>query len=51
VRAIVSVWDKQGIAELAAGLHALGVELFSTGNTQPRQNTPSGRPWWAAGTA
>jgi phosphoribosylaminoimidazolecarboxamide formyltransferase/IMP cyclohydrolase len=34
VRAIVSVWDKQGIAELAAGLHALGVELFSTGNTQ-----------------
>ena len=34
MRAIVSVWDKTGIAELAAGLHALGVELFSTGNTQ-----------------
>jgi phosphoribosylaminoimidazolecarboxamide formyltransferase/IMP cyclohydrolase len=34
VRAVLSVWDKTGIAELAAGLHALGVELFSTGNTQ-----------------
>src|SRR6266508_3372777 len=33
VRAIVSVWDKQGIEDLAAGLYALGVELFSTGNT------------------
>lgn len=34
MRAILSVYDKQGIAELAAGLHGLGVELFSTGNTQ-----------------
>jgi phosphoribosylaminoimidazolecarboxamide formyltransferase/IMP cyclohydrolase len=34
MRAILSVWDKEGIGELAAGLHALGVELFSTGNTQ-----------------
>lgn len=33
MRAILSVWDKRGIAELAAGLHDLGVELFSTGNT------------------
>ena len=34
MRAVLSVWDKTGIDELAAGLHALGVELFSTGNTQ-----------------
>lgn len=34
MRAILSVWDKTGIGELATGLHALGVELFSTGNTQ-----------------
>ncbi|MGH2584948.1 MAG: bifunctional phosphoribosylaminoimidazolecarboxamide formyltransferase/IMP cyclohydrolase [Dehalococcoidia bacterium] len=34
MRAVLSVWDKQGIAELAAGLHALDVELFSTGNTK-----------------
>src|SRR5215204_6046520 len=34
MRAILSVWDKEGIADFAAGLHGLGVELFSTGNTQ-----------------
>jgi phosphoribosylaminoimidazolecarboxamide formyltransferase / IMP cyclohydrolase len=33
VRAVLSVWEKRGIVELAEGLHALGVELFSTGNT------------------
>ncbi|MBD0324408.1 MAG: bifunctional phosphoribosylaminoimidazolecarboxamide formyltransferase/IMP cyclohydrolase, partial [Aldersonia sp.] len=33
MRAVLSVWDKRGIAELAEGLHALGFELFSTGNT------------------
>ena len=34
MRAILSVYDKSGIAELAEGLHELGWELFSTGNTQ-----------------
>jgi phosphoribosylaminoimidazolecarboxamide formyltransferase/IMP cyclohydrolase len=33
VRAVLSVWDKRGIGELAHGLHRLGIELFSTGNT------------------
>ena len=34
MRAILSVYDKAGIAELAKGLHELGWELFSTGRTQ-----------------
>ncbi len=34
MRALLSVYDKTGIAELAHALHALGVELISTGNTQ-----------------
>ena len=34
MRAILSVYDKTGIAELAKGLHELGWELFSTGRTQ-----------------
>ena len=32
-RAIVSVYDKTGVAELAAGLHAAGCEIVSTGST------------------
>ncbi len=32
-RALVSVYDKAGLVELAAGLHAAGVELVSTGST------------------
>ena len=32
-RALVSVYDKTGLDELAAGLHAAGVELVSTGST------------------
>ncbi len=32
-RALVSVYDKTGLAELAAALHAAGVELVSTGST------------------
>lgn len=32
-RAILSVENKAGIAEFAAGLHGRGFELFSTGNT------------------
>ena len=32
-RALVSVYDKTGIAELAAALHAAGVEIVSTGST------------------
>lgn len=32
-RALVSVYDKSGLAELATGLHEAGVELVSTGST------------------
>jgi phosphoribosylaminoimidazolecarboxamide formyltransferase / IMP cyclohydrolase len=32
-RALLSCFDKQGVAELAAALHELGVELISTGST------------------
>jgi phosphoribosylaminoimidazolecarboxamide formyltransferase / IMP cyclohydrolase len=32
-RALVSVYDKAGLAELAHGLHAGGVEIVSTGST------------------
>ncbi|WP_016908860.1 bifunctional phosphoribosylaminoimidazolecarboxamide formyltransferase/IMP cyclohydrolase [Streptomyces xiaopingdaonensis] len=32
-RALVSVYDKTGLDELARGLHAAGVELVSTGST------------------
>lgn len=35
-RALVSVYDKTGLAELAQGLHAAGVELVSTGSTAAR---------------
>jgi phosphoribosylaminoimidazolecarboxamide formyltransferase/IMP cyclohydrolase len=34
VRAVLSVWDKTGLAEFAGGLAALGWELVSTGRTQ-----------------
>ncbi len=33
MRALISVSDKHGIESFAAGLQALGVEIFSTGNT------------------
>ena len=32
-RALVSVYDKSGLIELATGLHEAGVELVSTGST------------------
>ena len=32
-RALVSVYDKSGLAELARGLHEYGVEIVSTGST------------------
>ena len=35
-RALVSVYDKSGIEELAAGLHQAGVEIVSTGSTAAR---------------
>jgi phosphoribosylaminoimidazolecarboxamide formyltransferase/IMP cyclohydrolase len=34
MRALISVWDKQGLVEFAQGLAELGVSLVSTGNTQ-----------------
>ena len=34
MRALLSVYNKSGVVELAQALHALGVELISTGNTQ-----------------
>jgi len=33
VRALLSVYDKTGLAELARGLHELGFELVASGNT------------------
>jgi phosphoribosylaminoimidazolecarboxamide formyltransferase/IMP cyclohydrolase len=35
-RALISVYDKTGLGELAAGLHAAGVEIVSTGNSAAR---------------
>ncbi len=35
-RALISVYDKAGLLELATGLHALGVEIVSTGSTASR---------------
>jgi phosphoribosylaminoimidazolecarboxamide formyltransferase / IMP cyclohydrolase len=35
-RALVSVYDKQGLADLARGLHASGVAIVSTGSTAAR---------------
>lgn len=32
-RALISVYDKTGLADLASGLHAAGVEIVSTGST------------------
>ena len=32
-RALVSVYDKTGLADLATALHAAGVEIVSTGST------------------
>jgi phosphoribosylaminoimidazolecarboxamide formyltransferase/IMP cyclohydrolase len=32
-RALLSVWNKAGLVELAQGLNALGVEIVSSGNT------------------
>jgi phosphoribosylaminoimidazolecarboxamide formyltransferase/IMP cyclohydrolase len=32
-RALLSVWDKGGLVELAQGLQVLGIELVSSGNT------------------
>jgi phosphoribosylaminoimidazolecarboxamide formyltransferase/IMP cyclohydrolase len=35
-RALVSVYEKEGLPELAAGLHKLGVDIVSTGSTAQR---------------
>ncbi|HEU5387392.1 MAG TPA: bifunctional phosphoribosylaminoimidazolecarboxamide formyltransferase/IMP cyclohydrolase [Streptosporangiaceae bacterium] len=35
-RALISVYDKTGLEELASGLHAAGVEIVSTGTTAAR---------------
>ncbi|WP_119728522.1 bifunctional phosphoribosylaminoimidazolecarboxamide formyltransferase/IMP cyclohydrolase [Thermomonospora amylolytica] len=35
-RALISVYDKTGLAELARGLHEAGVEIVSTGSTAAR---------------
>jgi phosphoribosylaminoimidazolecarboxamide formyltransferase/IMP cyclohydrolase len=35
-RALVSVYDKTGLEELAQGLHEAGVALVSTGSTAAR---------------
>src|SRR5581483_3504816 len=33
MRALISVWDKSGLDDFAAGLHELGVELVASGGT------------------
>lgn len=33
LRALISVWDKSGLIDLAAGLHAAGVDLIASGGT------------------
>jgi len=35
-RALISVYDKTGLDELASGLYAAGVEIISTGSTAAR---------------
>jgi phosphoribosylaminoimidazolecarboxamide formyltransferase/IMP cyclohydrolase len=35
-RALISVYDKSGLEDLASGLHAAGVEIISTGSTAAR---------------
>src|SRR3546814_7859728 len=35
-RALISVYDKAGLLDLATGLHAAGVEIVSTGSTAQR---------------
>ena len=35
-RALISVYDKSGLAELARGLSEAGVEIVSTGSTAAR---------------
>ncbi len=35
-RALISVYDKTGLEELASGLHAAGIEIVSTGSTAAR---------------
>ena len=35
-RALISVYDKTGLGELASGLHEAGVEIVSTGSTAAR---------------
>src|SRR3984893_9375938 len=35
-RALISVYDKTGLEDLARGLHAAGVEIVSTGSTAAR---------------
>ncbi len=35
-RALISVYDKNGLEDLASGLHAAGVEITSTGSTAAR---------------
>jgi AICAR transformylase/IMP cyclohydrolase PurH (only IMP cyclohydrolase domain in Aful) len=35
-RALISVYDKTGLEELATGLHEAGVEIVSTGSTAAR---------------
>jgi phosphoribosylaminoimidazolecarboxamide formyltransferase/IMP cyclohydrolase len=35
-RALISVYDKTGVEDLASGLHAAGVEIVSTGSTAAR---------------
>ena len=45
VRALLSVYDKTGIVELAAGLSELGWELVSSGGTARAHSPTPACPW------
>ena len=47
-RALVSVYDKSGLEELALGLAAAGVEMVSTGSTAVGRSTASRTPSWGS---
>jgi phosphoribosylaminoimidazolecarboxamide formyltransferase / IMP cyclohydrolase len=40
-RALISVFDKTGVAELATALHGLGWELVSSGGTAGASRRPA----------
>ena len=48
-RALISVYDKTGLEELATGLHEAGVSIVSTGSTGARRPREDSAPSRARG--